>query len=300
MTDGARDPGFFIVGAAKCATTSMYRYLRAHPQIFMPDRVEMSYFGSDLLVPNRIPGLDAYRAHFVGAGADQVVGEKSVNYLFSERAAVELRDFNPAAKAIIMLRNPADMVFSLHKQFLYSANEDIVDLNQALEAEVDRSEGRRIPAGAHNPSLLRYRAVATFTPQVRRYLDEFGPDRVHVVLFDDLIVDPDGVYRCVLEFLSVDPDHEVDFAVHNPAKRVPNIGVRKLMKTHQGLSRVLHRVLPQSVLDGARDGLAKLQQQPAKELDPDTRARLVSEFEPDISSLADLLGRDLSAWMRTS
>lgn len=274
----------------------MYEYLRAHPDVFMPDRREMNYFGSDLPLPNRLPDLETYLSFFTEAQPGQVVGEKSVNYLFSRSAAHELLEFDPEAKAIIMLRNPADVVFSLHRQFLFSANEDIIDLASALDAEDERIRGLRIPAGAHNPAMLAYTRVASFAPQVRRYLDQFGPDRVAVVIFDDFAADPEREYRSVLRFIGVDPEYEPGFEVHNPAKRVPNVAVRKFMKTHRGLSAVINRIVPEDLLDRARSSLARLQPQPERQLDPDLRRRLVEVFDDDISQLEALIDRDLSGW----
>jgi hypothetical protein len=288
-------PRFFIVGAPKCATTSLYQYLRAHPQIFMPDRVEMNFFGQDLVVANR-PSLQAYLEHFAGAEEWQVVGEKSVNYLFSERAHWEIREFQPEARIIVMLRNPVDVMYSLHHQYLFSANEDIVDFEEALAAEEDRRRGIRIPAGAHNPSFLVYSEVVTFSPQVRRYLETFGKERVLVLLFDDLRDDPVSTYRQALDFLRVDASFITDFSIHNPTKRVPNVALRKYMKTHRGLSRGIHRVLPKAWVDRLRAALSVTQPQPPGALNPELRSKLLTRFVPEIEALGDLIGRDLGHW----
>lgn len=292
-------PQFFIVGAPKCATTSLYHYLRAHPQIFMPDRVEMNFFGQDLVVANR-PSPEAYLEHFVEAEEHQMVGEKSVNYLFSESAHREIRQFQPDARILVMLRNPVDAMHSLHRQYLFSANEDIVDFEQALAAEEDRRRGRRIPAGAHNPSFLVYSQVVTFSPQVRRYLETFGRERVLVLLFDDLRDDPVSTFRRTLDFLGVDPSFTPEFSVHNPTKRVPNVALRKYMKTHRGVSRTVHRLLPERWVDGLRSALAIKQPQPSRDLDPGLRSRLLERFGPEIEELGALIGRDLGHWYRES
>src|SRR5262252_9724271 len=100
-------PDFFIVGAPRCGTTAMGRFLAEHPDIFMA-RKEMHAFGKDLHFGRRFyrRSLEAYQSEFVGAGDRKRVGEASVWYLFSKTAASELKQFNPDSRIIIMLREP--------------------------------------------------------------------------------------------------------------------------------------------------------------------------------------------------
>jgi len=99
-------PNFFIVGAPKCGTTSMTEYLKQHPDIFIPEEKEPHYFGSDLEYP-RITKTEAqYLRLFSEAQDERRLGEASVWYLFSQRAAQEIYEFNPLSRIIIMLRTP--------------------------------------------------------------------------------------------------------------------------------------------------------------------------------------------------
>ena len=133
-----KKPNFFIVGAAKCGTTSLYRYLRQHPDVFMPEQKEPNFFGSDLSY--RFPRISQarYLSCFAKAKGETRIGEATTIYLYSEKAAEEIKAFSPEAKIIIMLRNPVDVLYSYHSQQLYSGNEDIPDFEEALRAEVDR------------------------------------------------------------------------------------------------------------------------------------------------------------------
>src|SRR5882757_7658017 len=138
-------PDFFIVGAPKCGTTALYRCLEAHPEIFVPERKELHHFGTDLYSPTYVRQLDEYLSLFAAAGDAKRVGEASVWYLFSKRAATEINAFNPQASVIIMLRNPVEMLHSLHSQHLYNGTEEISDFATALNAEGDRKMGRCLP-----------------------------------------------------------------------------------------------------------------------------------------------------------
>jgi hypothetical protein len=110
-----RKPDFFIVGAPKSGTTAMYFYLKQHPEIFMPERKELHFFGSDFFAPHFVRDLKDYLKFFEGADNKKRIGEASPWYLYSKRAAFEIKEFNPDADIIIMLRNPVDMMYSLRE-----------------------------------------------------------------------------------------------------------------------------------------------------------------------------------------
>ena len=139
-----RRPDFFIVGAPKCGTTAMNDYLKDHPELFIPARKKLHFFGSDLeLRRSRRITTQEYLSYFALARAEKRLGEASVWYLYSQRAAAEIKAFSPAARIIIMLRNPVDMMYSMHSQRLYSGKQDIRDFAEALEVEEERRQGLR-------------------------------------------------------------------------------------------------------------------------------------------------------------
>src|ERR1043166_4244119 len=136
-----RRPDFFIVGAPKSGTTAMHTYLAQHPEVFLA-RKEVHFFGSDLDLQNDIRDLSTYLELFAAATNELRVGESSVWYLYSRDAAKEIKQFSAASRIIIQLRNPVDMIYSLHSQLLYSGAEDIADFESALRAE---ERGRILP-----------------------------------------------------------------------------------------------------------------------------------------------------------
>jgi hypothetical protein len=102
-------PGFFLVGAPKCGTTSLHDHLAQHPALFLPAVKEPTFFGADVPLLPAVGSLDAYVALF-DAGAGRLCGEASTNYLASTSAAREIHDFNPGARIIVALRNPVDFL----------------------------------------------------------------------------------------------------------------------------------------------------------------------------------------------
>jgi len=294
-----KKPDFFIVGAFKAGTTALYEYLRAHPQIFMSVPKEPMYFGQDLTPRYRRMTQDEYLALFRDAHDDQRAGEASPWYLYSKTAAQEIRDFERAAKAIVMLRNPVDVMYSQHSQLVFNQREDLTDFAQALAAEDDRMAGHRLPADAIRPEALYYRHSVDFTEQVARYFDVFGRPAVHIVVFDDLVADPRSVYRSTLEFLAVDPTFEVDLSVYNPNKKPRSGAVQKMIFAPKGpMKRVVGRLRSVPVMHRVRDALVTANSTTAerKKMDPELRARLTAEFAPEVAELGALIGRDLSAW----
>lgn len=289
-------PNFFIVGAPRCGTTAMYEYLRRHPQVFMPYRKEPVYFGSDLA--KRPPYLDeaGYLGLFDPANGAKAIGEATVWYLYSQTAASEIKALSHDARIIIMLRNPIDMIHSLHRHWLWSANEDLADFGEALAAEPDRVAGRRLPPNVEQPIGLRYRWLARYTPHVQRYLDEFGPDRVLILLYDDLVDDGRRTGRQILSFLGVDPAYDADFEVVNQNKRARSPRLQRLSRS-KGFLRVASK-LPPRLFHLVWRGLqrANIRPEARSPVDPALRRDLAAELQPDVTALGALLGRDLSHW----
>jgi hypothetical protein len=294
-------PDFFIVGAFKAGTTALYEYLRGHPQIFMSVPKEPMYFGADLTPRYRRMTEDEYLGLFRDAKADQRAGEASPWYLYSTSAAAEIDAFAPQGQAIIMLRNPIDVMYSQHSQLVFNQREDLADFGAALDAEADRLAGRRLPPDAIRPEALSYRKSVRFSEQVRRYLDVLGRERLHFVVFDDLIADPRAVYRATLEFLGVDPGFEVDLSVYNPNRSARSGRLqRAIFAPPPALRGLFGRLRRSPLLHRFRDRMVSANSRPAERqrMDPALRARLTEEFAPQVAELGEIIGRDLSAWSR--
>lgn len=277
----------------------MDNYLAQHPEIFMAPQKEVHFFGRDLKFGYNRPGPDNYISIFDKATTEKCIGESSVWYLYSKTAAKEIRLFAASAKIIIMLRNPVEMIYSQHSQFLYNGNEDIDDFDQALKAMRDRKDGRRIPAAAMFPDGLLYTDIAKYSGQVGRYLDVFGRENVHTIIFDDFKKDAGEVYQKTLGFLNVDASYAADFKCINPNKRVRSKLLRGLIFSPPKLLRDIARPLVPNILKGpvikalVRSNTKYPRRPPMNE---GTRKRLQAEFRPEIERLSALLNRDLTGW----
>lgn len=294
-----QNPDFFIVGAPKCGTTAMNGYLRQHPQIFMPPVKDTTFFGQDLQFRQPRISREAYLSLFESADGATRIGETSVWYLYSRVAAEEIKRFSPAASIIIMLRNPVDMLYAQHSQFLYNRNEDIVDFEAALDAEEERKQGKRIPTLAHLVEGLFYRETVKYSEQVERYFDVFGREQVHVIIFDDFKRDTSVIYRETLAFLGVETSFCPEFRIINSNKALRSRRLQAFLIAPPPFLTAMARVITPHPLRGRlsvwlrRFNRRYVDRPP---LDPALRKRLQAEFRSEVERLSQLLGRDLNSW----
>ena len=291
-------PNFFIVGAPKSGTTALADYLRQHPDVFMPLRKELGFFGSDLKYTKRFlrPRNASEYLRYFGEWRDEAyAGEASVWYLFSTRAAGEIKEFSPSAKIIVMCRNPVEVMYSNYYQLLYSGNENLPSFEQALAAEPVRRRGAQIPPTAMLADALRYRDSVRFAGQLERYFSVFGRESVHTIIFDDFASDAARAFRAVLEFMQIDAEFRTEFHRVNPNKTPRGTFVWRLLRTTPLMAaarrfpRLAHRVYTPI----RRLNTVVVERPP---LDQKTERSLKNEMRPEIDRLGELLGRDLSHW----
>lgn len=268
----------------------------------MPERKEIHYFGTDLYSPSYLRETDKYLSLFAEARDEQRLGEASVWYLYSQLASREIREFCPDAQIIIMLRNPVDMIYSLHSQRLYVGSENVEDFEEALNLEGERKSGLRLPANPYPVAGLQYREVGKYADQVSRFLDSFSAEHVKIIIYDDFKNDPARVCAETLDFLGVSPVFEPEMRVLNPNKRVRSKAVRALLDAPPpALVRKLVRPLTTpEIRHKLFATLRRLNTDylPRPPLREELRHRLQSDFAPDVERLSDLLNRDLTGWCR--
>jgi len=294
-------PNFFIVGAPKCATTSMDIYLSRHPDIYMSPSKEPHYFAKDLYRGEVACPEDRYFGFFEGVRDEPVVGESSVFYMLSETAAEAIHAFQPAAKILIMLRNPIEVIASHHSQILYEAFETERSLERALEMEERRARDFAGRALDFRQKVLLYREVVDFPTQIERFRRYFPDDQIHVVLHDDIRADLPAVYHGILDFLGVDPDFRPEFRVENANKVARSAALTNFLRyTPDWVTRASRVLLPKRewrVAVRKRLKRANTSFQPRPPMPDALRDSLSAELEPTVRRLETLLGRDLSHWI---
>lgn len=307
---GQRDPGrerwpdFYIVGAPRSGTTWMYLALGRHPRVFAGEPKEPNHFCADLdsgsyldslhFTRNAADYVDPYRP----AAPGQLIGDGSTTYLFSRVAAGRIAAVRPDARIIIMLRDPVEMIHSFHARRVFSGSEDLHDLRDALSAEEDRRNGRRIPTGARNIPALQYRAMGRYSEQVERFMRSFPADQLQVIVFEDFAMDPAAAERSTLKFLGLNPVHESSPEPENRSPRVRMSEFHRLVHSATTV-RIARAVLPVRLRKGAKHVAERLTTSGHERslLDPTLRRRLRGELRGDVRRLGNMLGRDLeSRW----
>ena len=295
-----RQPDFFIVGAPRCGTTSMHYYLKEHPETFMCEVKEPHFFGSDLVSQRFIRDKEKYLSLFSAAANEKRIGESSIYYLYSKLAAAEIHESSPTAQIIIMLRNPVDMIYSLHSEHLFCGDETIRDFKTALMEEKNRRLGLRIPVNCEIAFGLLYHEVAKYDEQLERYFNVFGRNNVKVIIFDDFKRDTARVYKETCEFLDVKSDCRPNCRVINANKIVINWVLMHFWRDPPKFAQWLGNVMPSSVRQRLVDRIRSrsFQVAPRPPMDQELRRQLQQEFLPGVERLSQLLGRDLTHWCR--
>lgn len=298
---------FFIIGAPKCGTTSLYEYLKTHPHICFSKSKEPNHFSHEFEGYRTTFSTEEYhRKEFHQCeNFSGIIGESSVWYLYSNVAVREIHRYNPDARLIILLRNPVDMLHSLHSQMLFNQDEDIGDFEEAWLRQGSRATGDNIPAACRVAEFLQYRKIGTYGDQLERVFRYFPHEQVKVVLFDDLKEDPARIYFETLEFLGLEPDNRTDFRVENRNKSIMFEPAARLLQKPPAAAVSLAKIL-QKLTGTQRLGIhsllqklntrfnSRLMQRPP--LRSEFRKELAEAFSSDIEKVECLIGTDLSEW----
>lgn len=309
LSDNDRFPDFFLVGAPRCGTTALSRYLSRNPQICFSRPKEPHYFARTDYIPEmselRKNYLDRCFSHCTPS--HRVLGEGSVSYLHIPGTIERILHFNPKAKFIVQVRNPLKMLPSYHLRMQFLLQEDQPDFQKAWELQKSRMRGENIPKRCLDPRLLYYGEVSKFGTQIERLFELAGRDRTHVIVFDDFAGDTAATYRSLLKFLEVDDDGQTDFERRFESQMyrfrwlqellfVPATSDGKIFETLQQKSRKYNP-------DGTKKmsfikRLTQLNKVPRSPdpLTPQMVDTLRETLRPDLQHLSGLLDRDLSHW----
>jgi len=298
-------PDFFIVGHPKCGTTALWEMLRAHPQIYMPAVKEVRFFAPDLHPrSNVLPStLEEYASLFDHAEPSQRAGEASPLYLVSHVAASLIADVQPAARIIVILREPASFLRSLHLQWVRSHFETEKDFGKAILLERVRRQGKRIPPSlSSRPQMLFYSEYVRYVEQLRRYHSLFSPEQVLVLIYDDFRRANEGTMRTVLRFLEVDDTtsiavKEVNTSVRMRSQRLDNMlhavsvgGSPVARAVKATIKAVAPRRLRRQALSATHHRIVMGKPRPA---DEDLMRELRVRFKDEVVALSEYLDRDL-------
>jgi len=284
---------FIGIGAARCGTSWLANVLRAHPGICLSEPKEVRYFNryllpigdeKDKLNPNYDRDLDWYMRRFRHARPGQIKGEYSPVYFYDKAAAPTIKERMPEAKLIVCLRNPVDRAYSAYWHHRATALIDEIHFEEALEQETI------------------YVSMGRYADQLKYFQSYFDSGQILVLIFEDLIANPQAELARLFDFLDVATEVELDFARHTTNESA-KMRSRFLKRIAFSASQALVNAQLSGVLDLARRmrvhaivnriNSAAL---PKPRMAEATRRRLTDVFSADVRELEGLLGRELSRW----
>lgn len=292
-------PNFIVFGVQKAGTTSLYNYLKQHPQIYMSPIKETNFFERDwsnaspevkAKKRNGITSLEKYNALFAGATTELAVGEVSPNYLFHHQVAVPMiRQHLPQVKLIAILRNPVERAYSDYLMHVRDVLSDQMDLASQVKFR------------ANSSFMLR---KGLYSEPLQHFYDVFGEQQIRVFLYDDLCRDAVRLMQEIYQFLGVDGHFQPDTSHRAQVARVPkNKTLNSLLRTRNPVrslvASALRMVVPTTVRNQWRERLLALNStdKSQRPLLVEERRLLLDYYRDDIDHLQTLIGRDLSVWL---
>lgn len=308
----------FFVGAPRCGTTSLAKYLRAHPQACLSRPKEPHFFAmhdlrgqstDELHRIVRSQYLDRFFPHRHGSS---VLAEGSVSYLYAPERLKPVLALWPRAKFIICVRNPLQMVPSLHQRHFVNGDETVKSFERAWTLVPVRRKGRQIPRSCLDPRFLDYWEAGYLGKHVQNFLNVIGRERCLVSVFDDLQATPRNEYRRVLDFLGLPDDGKNVFERHAESRdcrlpwlqrllqRPPRFALGLLDTDDLHNPRFAETAGPflRKVLD-LRTRILDWNEIAAERpsIDPAVIDEMREMYRDDVALLSELIDRDLSHWL---
>lgn len=293
-----RLPDFLIAGVARCGTTSLFYYLKQHPDIGFPSVKEPKYFSSqhihfpqkgigDASVDEKmITELEEYQQLFHSLGNVKITGEASSDYFYYHKAIIQ--DIKKALgdiPIIISIRNPVDRAFSAYNNLIRDGREN------APFSEAIKKEKKRIIGGWD--WMWHYKQGSLYSEGIKAFQDHFS--NVKIILFEDF-KNPTQLLHDLTDFLGVERYHQYDTGIkYSPSGEAKNPLVKILSSRRLPVIRNFRNSLLNIL---GRDRAEKLAKNlfEKDELSMRLKNELQDYFKEDINRTELLIDRDLTHW----
>ena len=237
-------PDFFIVGGSRCGTTSLYAYLKQHPDIFLPKRKEPHYYSSQstplpywLLPLKSINTKEDYLQLFEDSKEGMVVGDASSTYLMNLDVPKLIFEDNPNAKIIISLRNPIDRTYTAYLAQYRSGNEKS-SFGESIRRDFSSITGEEIQRqSALNSDYYKF---------VKNYFHYFPKEHIKIIIFEEFIKNPRQIVKELLHFLNISPDLNVKYEQYNEFK-FPKNKISKSIISNKFIVNISFALIPAKI-----------------------------------------------------
>lgn len=311
-------PTFIIAGERRCGTTSLYRWMRVHPDVYLHPVTDMNYFISDELTNIRswrdgevdpakweqTHSVEDYRRLFAADGGQKQIGHKGADLLFWQPAHARLAAFLPDAKYIVALRNPVRRAWSHYWNEVGKGREKL-SFKKAIAAENERSE-----KSAYARLHLSYVARGFYQRSLKAFFQHFDPSRVKVIILEQTWRRPAETLREIYKFIGVDESSGLELAGTSsnenwttvPRSWAETAYVKPLAEFYdRAVEAVIVRTTKRAEKRRKlRKHMKTVFRKPASsiQMPEDVRAQLAELYAPHIEALESLLGREIPEWKK--
>jgi hypothetical protein len=294
-------PNFLIIGANKAGTTSLYHYLKQHPQIYMSPVKEPMFFklmgkqldtskpGCEITLKYAVNNINDYSALFNDVSDEKAIGEASTAYLHNPYCAELIKKYIPDVKIIVVLRNPVERAYSNYLMYVRWGLETL-DFEEAVREEEPRMRN-------DYPQGWQYIKLGFYYEPLKFYFDMFNRSQIKVFLYEDFCKDSVGMMQDIFHFLDVDESFVPDTSQrHNVYVLPKNNRANFLINLLKPIKRVLKMFFPLEFLRYVAYPIKKRIYTKPK-LPAEMRGKLVEVYKQDILNLQELIDRDLLNWL---
>lgn len=289
-------PDFIIVGAAKCGTTSIAKYLSEHSQVYIPEVKECRFFSGmkpDLKGPGdyvvnqeMITSIEAYSKEFE-KGGDKVLCDASVDYLYYyENTVANIKKYYPKdqlPKIIISLRNPVKRTFSMYSHLRRDLREEL-NLEAAIAAQEEREN-------ANWEWVWQYTKASLYHPQVKYFLENYEPSKIKIIIYEEFVKDTNAGMKEIFDFIGL-PHENIDTSrVFNASGEAKNKLLQKAIVNKGPVVAAVKKLIPQGLKDYfVSKNLKKTS------ITEEQVSFLKPFFVDDVLKMESLLGKKLDSW----
>jgi hypothetical protein len=269
-----RLPDFVIIGAMKCATSTLHDQLAMQSGIYMTTPKEPYFFSNDEVWQK---GFNWYSSLFSGAAETDLCGESSTHYtkLPTYPKTVErMQAHIPNAKLIYVLRHPIERLVS-HYIHDWTENKIRVPIDDAIHSY---------------PDLIDY---SRYAMQLRPFLDTYGPKKILIVFFERLTSSPQQEFERICRFLGYEgnPQWQFQHATNVSEKRMRNSAIRDAIVWNPIVTKLRRTLIPKSIRESIK---AKWQMKGRPEISDANQQRLARIFDEDLAVLSAYIGVPLT------
>lgn len=291
-------PTFLIIGVQKAGTTSIYHYLKQHPQIYMGPKETNFLFQDWQKYPpknqqtKQVCTFERYCELFENAGDELAIGDVSPNCLFNyQRSTEAIERYVPNAQIIAILRNPAERAYSDY----------LMHVREALKSKtMDLSEQIK-----YKPKQSHTLRKGLYYLPVQYLFDRFNKEKINIYLYEDLRRDSVEFMQDMYRFIGVDSTFIPNVNNKYQVAAVPKVEtINRILQKKNPLrtffASSLRLVLPLEKRQAIRSYLIKSnykKKEKSPSLSPELRQELIEYYREDILKLQDLLQKDLSSWL---